>query len=51
MGWLSWHSFGSRPRDYGYGNQLNLWAVRRRRQRYERPLLFALAFNNVFDDR
>jgi len=38
-------------RDYGYGNQLNLGAVRRRCQRYERPLLFALAFNNVFDDR
>jgi len=32
-----------------YGNQLNLGAVRRRRQ--ERPLLFAPAFDNGYDDR
>ena len=32
-----------------YGNQLNLGAVRR--SRHVRPLLFALVFNNGFDDR
>jgi len=37
---LVWQS----PKGRCYGNQLNLDAVRRRRQ--ERPLLFALAFNN-----
>jgi len=37
------------PKGHCYGNQLNLGAVRRRRQ--ERPLLFALAFDNGSDDR
>jgi len=32
-----------------YGNQLNFGALRRRRQ--ERPLLFAPASNNGYDDR
>jgi len=34
------------PKEHCHGNQLNLGAVRRRRQ--ERPLLVALAFNNGF---
>jgi len=34
------------PKGRCYGNQLNLGDVRRRCQ--ERPLLFAVAFNNVF---
>jgi len=37
------------PKKRCYGNQLNLGAVCRRRQ--ERPLLFALTFDNGFDDR
>jgi len=37
------------PKGRCYGNQLNLVAVCRRRQ--ERPLLFALAFDNGSDDR
>jgi len=50
-GWLIWHSFSGRPRDVAncYGNRLHLEVVRRRR--HERPLLFALAFDNRFDDR
>jgi len=42
---LVWRS----PKRRCYGNQLNLGDVRRRRQ--ERPLLFALAFDNGSDDR
>jgi len=37
------------PKGHCYGKQLNLGEVRRRYQ--ERPLLFALAFDNGFDDR
>ena len=37
------------PKGRCYGNQLNLGAVRRCRQ--ERPLFFALAFDNEYDDR
>jgi len=37
------------PKKHCYGNQLNFKAVRRRRQ--ERPLLFALVFDNGYDDR
>jgi len=36
------------PKGRCYGKKLNLGAVRRRRQ--ERPLLFALAFDNGSDD-
>jgi len=37
------------PKGRCYGNQLNLGAVRIRC--HERPLLFALTFDNEFDDR
>jgi len=37
------------PQEHCYGDQLNFGAVRRRR--HKRLLLFALAFDNEFDDR
>jgi len=41
--------FWQSPKGHCYGNQLNLGAVCRRR--HELPLLFALAFDNGFDNR